>query len=673
MPAMLRRSALLSTFALAALAVPATASATTYTVDPAALPGCNVDHVCKTIPDANSTIADGDTVVIKDGTYTLTGPLNVSRTGVTFRGNPGKVVITQTDQRTDTPVVYLGGNDTLEGLTIAVQTGGAEGVIATAAGATIRSSTVARVGNNVTNKPVITSTAGGGVVSIQTSIILQAPTTYGPDRPGAIVGNETSSIQISDSVVASGQGMGIPLVLIGGASNLPNTIVRSQIIALDNNVDAVRLRAFDTHTADQALNLDSSIIAPGTNGIGIDAANDAGLLTKAGAIAISGVHTTIAGGAKPLQLASTVQQVALLTGAPAGPVTAIFDRSIVHGSAQSTVETASTVLNGSSVATIQILRSDATDTHNPPSIRNEQGQVSTDAVLFADPAKRNFHLRSGSPAIDKAGTPEPTVSDRDVDQQPRLVGAAADMGADEFVNLPPTASFTGPTTVRQGQVATFDASKSSDPEAGGGIAKYKWNFGDGQTAETTTPTTTHTYATIGTYNPNLTVVDVAGNPSSPFNGAAVKVTDGTAPEVKITTPKAGATLRIFKTVTKKVKVKVKGRTVTRTKKVKTRQRFDFRGTATDASGIASVEIALRRVSLGARSAATTCVFLSGTGFVSRSCAKSFFPVKVDSQGFWAYRTKSALKLRPGRYELSARATDKNGVVSAPVKISLTFK
>lgn len=672
MRAMLRRSALLSTFALAALAVPATASATTYTVDPAALPGCNVDHVCKTIPDANTAIANGDTVVIKDGTYTLTGPLNIVRTGVTFRGNAGKVVITQTDQRTDTPVIYLGGNDTLDGLTIAVQPGGAQGVIATAAGATIRSSTVARVGNNVTNAPVISSTAGGGVVSIQTSIILQAPTTYGPDRPGAIVGNETSSIQISDSVVASGPGMGIPLVLIGGAPNLPNTIVRSQVIALDNDVDAVRIRAFDTHAAPQALNLDSSIISPGLNAIGIDAANDAGLLTQGGAIAINGVYTTIAGGAKPLQLASTVQPVALLTGSPAGPVTAAFDRSIIHGSAQSTVETATTALNGSSTATIQILRSDATDTPKT-GVTNQQGQVSTDAVLFADPAKRNFHLRAGSPAIDKAGTPQPTESDRDVDQQPRTSGAASDLGADEFVNLPPTASFSGPTTVRQGQVATFDASKSSDPEAGGGIAKYKWNFGDGQTAETTTPTTTHTYTTIGTYNPNLTVVDINGNPSSPFNGAAVKVTDGTPPEVKITTPKAGATLSIFKTTKKKVKVKVKGKTVTRTKTVKTRNRFDFRGTASDASGVASVEIALRRVSLGARSAAATCVFLSGSSFVSRSCDKSFFPVRVDSQGFWAYRTKSTLKLRPGRYELSARATDKNGVVSTPVKISLTIK
>jgi len=39
----------------------------------------------------------------------------------------------------------------------------------------------------------------------------------------------------------------------------------------------------------------------------------------------------------------------------------------------------------------------------------------------------------------------------------------------------------------------FDASASYDPDAGGGISEYHWNFGDGATVTTSNPTTTHTY------------------------------------------------------------------------------------------------------------------------------------------------------------------------------------
>ena len=59
-------------------------------------------------------------------------------------------------------------------------------------------------------------------------------------------------------------------------------------------------------------------------------------------------------------------------------------------------------------------------------------------------------------------------------------------------NLSPIASFTvtpnqGPTPLS----ADFDASASSDPD--GTIAKYLWDFGDGQTASQTVPTLTHIY------------------------------------------------------------------------------------------------------------------------------------------------------------------------------------
>ena len=48
-----------------------------------------------------------------------------------------------------------------------------------------------------------------------------------------------------------------------------------------------------------------------------------------------------------------------------------------------------------------------------------------------------------------------------------------------------------------GQAASFDGSASSSPV--GSIASYHWDFGDGQSATTTTPVTLHVYAQAGAY------------------------------------------------------------------------------------------------------------------------------------------------------------------------------
>ncbi len=59
---------------------------------------------------------------------------------------------------------------------------------------------------------------------------------------------------------------------------------------------------------------------------------------------------------------------------------------------------------------------------------------------------------------------------------------------------------------------TFDASESLDP-AGEGLT-YLWDFGDGETAQTTTPAATHTYA-VGTWTATLRVRDGTGELSDP--------------------------------------------------------------------------------------------------------------------------------------------------------------
>ena len=74
-------------------------------------------------------------------------------------------------------------------------------------------------------------------------------------------------------------------------------------------------------------------------------------------------------------------------------------------------------------------------------------------------------------------------------------------------NIAPTAAISAsPTTGTAPLAVSFDASKSSDTD--GNVVSYSWNFGDGTpTITTTTPNTTHTFTSEGSYLISLTVTD----------------------------------------------------------------------------------------------------------------------------------------------------------------------
>jgi len=78
----------------------------------------------------------------------------------------------------------------------------------------------------------------------------------------------------------------------------------------------------------------------------------------------------------------------------------------------------------------------------------------------------------------------------------------------------PIAKFTETETVAVGVPATFDGRKSTGVE-GAPISEYKWDFGDGTTATTTTPTTTHAFGAAGRYNVTLRVTDTHKLTSQP--------------------------------------------------------------------------------------------------------------------------------------------------------------
>ena len=92
---------------------------------------------------------------------------------------------------------------------------------------------------------------------------------------------------------------------------------------------------------------------------------------------------------------------------------------------------------------------------------------------------------------------------------------------------------------------TLDGSQSFDPE--GGPLDYLWDFGDGQTLETTESVVTHTYQTAGAYTASLRVRDEAEQVSSP---ATASVSAGNAPPtVTISTPLATTRFRVNQIVT----------------------------------------------------------------------------------------------------------------------------
>ena len=82
-------------------------------------------------------------------------------------------------------------------------------------------------------------------------------------------------------------------------------------------------------------------------------------------------------------------------------------------------------------------------------------------------------------------------------------------------NSQPTASFR---YTPDGPQVTFSGAASRDGDVGDEIATWSWDFGDGTpVVETTGPTVSHTYASVGTKTVTLTVTDSRGLVSEPFS------------------------------------------------------------------------------------------------------------------------------------------------------------
>ncbi len=97
----------------------------------------------------------------------------------------------------------------------------------------------------------------------------------------------------------------------------------------------------------------------------------------------------------------------------------------------------------------------------------------------------------------------------------RVTSAISTFRVGDVMNIPPQASFSSSATAL---TVNFDASASSDSD--GSITNYLWDFGDGETS--TAVTVQHSYASEGTYDVNLMVVDDAGDSANELQSLTVE-------------------------------------------------------------------------------------------------------------------------------------------------------
>ncbi len=124
----------------------------------------------------------------------------------------------------------------------------------------------------------------------------------------------------------------------------------------------------------------------------------------------------------------------------------------------------------------------------------------------------------------------------------------------------PTASFTE-TPGTAGSATTFDASASA-ASPGHSVVSYDWSFGDGSSEATTSPSTSHVYATANTYAVTLTVTDSAGCSTEPiFTGQTASCNGSTSAQdtAKVVVPSVNLNLKVSLSNPKLLQFKLFGR------------------------------------------------------------------------------------------------------------------
>ena len=641
------------------LLLPVSAQAATFTVDPADSGGCSsTDTTCPTIASAVNAARAADTVKILKGSYAEAINVAAGKNGLKIQGTGlGEVKITGSGAG---DVVTLASESVeLSGVTVEVPSNGQSAVAANAPGQKISAVVLQRSNASTENVPVV-DIPDAGTAQLGSAFVIQGAGAAGTPA----IRSTGANVTLFDTVVASSTGPA--LVVEGGEKNL---VQRSTLVSTNVDSDAVQVLSDDA--GKRGFTTDSTAMIAGAKGAGLVARSTS---NDAADIAVSVRHATIIGSAKGIVLdASGANGPALPAPAAVGNIDADVFSSIVHGKSEAKRHAPSVpgVTSTANTASLTFQNSDAPAPAEGNGTVDMGGATETpDDKLFVP---RSLKLRADAPVIDKGGALQPGESVTDIEGGPREVDgpdsdatAQSDIGADEYVNLPPKALY-GITNKnpRQNEAVGF-ISGSTDPEqnAGGGITEYRWDFGDGVKETTKVPGVAHTYTQIGTYRTTLQVVDAQGAVSEPAPVQEVVVKDGIPPVVTITTPKQGQRKNLKSTYLLGAK-RPKPRSLT------------LRGNVADASGIESVEVALyvvkrdkvkrakkKKRARRSQAAPKTCEFYSGRLFAKKDCTKEIWLKATLLGDGWELKTKKGLRLPAGRYQVRVRATDLTGLPSA---------
>ncbi|MEA2127092.1 MAG: hypothetical protein QOI80_3874, partial [Solirubrobacteraceae bacterium] len=423
-------------------------------------------------------------------------------------------------------------------------------------------------------------------------------------------------LTLTDATVVSF--VGTALSLTAGAENL---IQRSTIASTEAAGDTS-----DGVTQGPAeLTVDSSIVFGGAKGAAFRVTTTGG--SAAASLKLNHVTTTAPATGKAIVLDGTGGSIPLGT---VGNITLAVASSIVHGASSAASDPGLSIVRPANAVTASFVSSDATDfTGADGQHVAGTGNPTPDSDIFG-PSKR---LKFGSAVIDKGGPVATGESVTDIDGDPRTDGAATDIGADEFFNHAPTLTLAvAPTAAKTGEVVTATGA-AKDKEGAADLASYAVSWGDGLKDQSNTPSILHAYAKPGTFTVAMVAVDKSGALSS-VASQTVTVTDGTPPDLRVTTPKPNA----------KVALNPRG---------KQPLQLNIIGVDADASGIAKIEVALTRVG-------KPCRQYTGTRFAKRGCGKyAFRKARLNGNGFRLV-TKKGLRVPKGTYEVRARATDVKG-------------
>lgn len=451
---------------------------------------------------------------------------------------------------------------------------------------------------------------------------------------------------VVNTAPASGSGLGPAAVQVGAPG-----LTMQRALALSAAGDAVTSTA-GMGSTDRTVTLDSTMLfATGKGAAAVRAtATSLAPISPAGATTVAAHHVTALGDSTVILDNGDANGLLLPTPAPSGNIAATFTDSILLGK-RPAPRTNTSQFSAPNTATLDV------------STRDEVADGFGEAgALFVNPARGNYHLRADAPVRGRGGfTTGESATDIDGDAIP--ASGPTDLGADQFVNRPPTAALAAVTqTVRQNRPVTFDASGSRDPDAniGGGIAAYHWNFGDGQTTTTTTPTTTHAYAAKQAYSVTVTVTDRQGATSGPSGAATFTVIDGVPPTITVAGPRTHQKIALYKTR------KVKGHRV----RTHTRLPVAFFGGAADDVAVGHVVLALRTAS----SKNNVCKWFDGKRSLRRGrCTAPRLLTPTLLGGGWRYALPLRAKLSRGAYKLYAIAVDSSGLASPAEIVSFRLR